>query len=88
MLLGHHDDDVLDEVVLQNVRHCSFNQTGQIAQLKGTLVSYCVPEIDAALRFELTEYASLLRALRTRDGMDLTAHLTKPSPLFLHKVNQ
>lgn len=36
--------------------------------------------VPAALHFELTEYASLLRALRTREAMDLTAHLTKPSP--------
>ena len=36
--------------------------------------------VPAALRFELTEYASLLRALRTSDATDLTAHLTKPSP--------
>jgi hypothetical protein len=40
--------------------------------------------LPAALHFELTEYASLLRALRTRDTMDLTAHLTKPSPFTLH----
>ena len=39
--------------------------------------------VPAALHFELTEYASLLRALRTRDAMDLTAHLTKPSPFTL-----
>ena len=39
--------------------------------------------IPAALHYELTEYASLLRALRTRDAMDLTAHLTKPSPFTL-----
>ena len=36
--------------------------------------------VPAALHSELTEYASLLRALRTRDAMDLTTHLTKPSP--------
>ena len=39
--------------------------------------------VPAALHFELTEYVSLLRALRTRDAMDLTAHLTKPSPFTL-----
>ena len=39
--------------------------------------------VPAALHFELTEYASLLRALRTRDVMDLTANLTKPSPFTL-----
>ena len=39
--------------------------------------------VPPALHFELTEYASLLRALRTRDVMDLTAHLTKPSPFTL-----
>ena len=39
--------------------------------------------VPAALHFELTEYASLLRALRTRDAMDLTAYLTKPSPFAL-----
>ena len=37
--------------------------------------------VSAALHYELTEYASLLRALRTSDTMDLTAHLTKPSTL-------
>ena len=39
--------------------------------------------VPASLHFELTEYASLLRALRTRDAMDLTTHLTKPSPFTL-----
>ena len=39
--------------------------------------------VSAALHFELTEYASLLRALRTRDAMDLTANITKPSPFTL-----
>jgi hypothetical protein len=43
--------------------------------------------VPAALHFELTEYASLLRALRTRDVMDLTAHLTKPSPFALDNDN-
>jgi hypothetical protein len=42
--------------------------------------------VSAALHFELTEYASLLRALRTRDAMDLTTHLTKPSPFSLHEL--
>jgi len=36
--------------------------------------------VPVALHSELTEYASLLRALRTRDAMDLTVHLKKPSP--------
>ena len=39
--------------------------------------------VPPALHFELTEYASLLRALRTRDVMDLTANLTRPSPFTL-----
>ena len=43
--------------------------------------------VPAALRFELTEYASLLRALRTKDAMDLAAHLTKPSPFTLPPRN-
>ena len=43
--------------------------------------------VPAALHFELTEYASLLRALRTRDVMDLTTHLTKPSPFTLPPQN-
>lgn len=33
--------------------------------------------IPAALHRELSEYASLLRALRTRDALDITKHLTK-----------
>ena len=44
--------------------------------------------VPAALHFELTEYASLLRALRTRDAMDLTTYLTKPSPFTLHPRNE
>ena len=44
--------------------------------------------VSAALHFELTEYASLLRALRTRDAMDLTANLTKPSPFTLPPQNE
>ena len=44
--------------------------------------------VPAALHFELTEYASLLCALRTRDAMDLTAHLAKPSPFTLSPQNE
>ena len=44
--------------------------------------------VPPALHFELTEYASLLRALRTRDAMDLTAHLTKPSPFTLRPQSE
>ncbi|KAF9530518.1 hypothetical protein CPB83DRAFT_165158 [Crepidotus variabilis] len=36
--------------------------------------------VPAALHNELSEYAALLRALRTRDTMDVTKHLVKPSP--------
>ncbi|PPQ70556.1 hypothetical protein CVT26_013142 [Gymnopilus dilepis] len=39
-----------------------------------------VPE---ALHHELSEYAALLRALRARDALDVTKHLTKPSPFAL-----
>lgn len=45
------------------------------------------------LHSELSEYASLLRALRTRNTLNLTPHLTKPSnrswsrwPLLLHHI--
>jgi hypothetical protein len=43
--------------------------------------------VPAALHHELTEYASLLRALRVRDAMDITKHITKPSPFALGVVN-
>ena len=43
--------------------------------------------VPAALRHELTEYASLLRALRTRDAMELTKQITRPSPFTLHPEN-
>ncbi|KAJ3515362.1 hypothetical protein NLJ89_g1811 [Agrocybe chaxingu] len=36
--------------------------------------------IPTALHNELSEYASLLRALRTRDALDVTKHLIKGSP--------
>ncbi|KDR77349.1 hypothetical protein GALMADRAFT_443338 [Galerina marginata CBS 339.88] len=39
--------------------------------------------VPAALHRELSEYASLLRALRVRDAMDITKQLTKPSPFVL-----
>ena len=42
-------------------------------------------KVSAALHRELSEYASLLRALRTRDTMDVTKYLTKPSP-FIKQV--
>ena len=39
--------------------------------------------VPAALHEELTEYAALMRALRTQDIMDLTKHITKDSPFTL-----
>jgi hypothetical protein len=44
--------------------------------------------VPAALHRELSEYASLLRALRTRDTMDVTKYLTKPSPFALNDDTQ
>ena len=50
----------------------------------GLLIRICIVMkkrgVPAALHSELTEYA-FLRALRTRDAMDLTAYLTMPSPV-------
>jgi len=43
--------------------------------------------IPAALHRELSEYASLLRALRTRDTLDVTKHLTKSSPFDLTQAS-
>lgn len=43
--------------------------------------------VPAALHHELTEYASLLRALRVRDAMDITKHITKPSPFAMGAVS-
>ncbi|PPQ71408.1 hypothetical protein CVT25_012754 [Psilocybe cyanescens] len=40
--------------------------------------------VPAALHHELSEYASLLRALRVRDAMDLTKHLLRPNPFLLN----
>ena len=37
------------------------------------------PHVPAAFHAELTEYSSLLRALRTRATADLTSHLTQGS---------
>ncbi|KAF9559777.1 hypothetical protein CPC08DRAFT_708531 [Agrocybe pediades] len=39
--------------------------------------------VPAALHQELSEYASLLRALRVRDAMDVTKHLVKGSPFAM-----
>jgi len=36
--------------------------------------------IPAALHSELTEYSSLIRALRTTNSLDVTSHITKPRP--------
>lgn len=43
--------------------------------------------VPAALHHELSEYASLLRALRTRDTQDVTKHLVKPSPYELSQAD-
>ena len=37
-------------------------------------------KVPAALHAELTEYSSMLRALRTTDTLDLAAHLMEPPP--------
>ncbi|KAI0772874.1 hypothetical protein BD413DRAFT_473523 [Trametes elegans] len=42
------------------------------------------PKVPAVLHSELTEYSSLLRALRTSSILDLAQHLTEPPPAFLH----
>ena len=36
--------------------------------------------VPGKLHFELTEYSSLLRALRTRSALDVTTQLTRPPP--------
>ncbi|KAI0649926.1 hypothetical protein C8Q79DRAFT_1006247 [Trametes meyenii] len=38
------------------------------------------PKVPAALHSELTEYSSLLRALRTSNTLDLVQHLAEPPP--------
>ena len=40
-------------------------------------------KVPAALHRELSEYSALLRALRSRDTMDVTKYLTKPSPFAM-----
>lgn len=41
------------------------------------------PKVPTALHSELTEYSSLLRALRTSHTLDLAQHLAEPPPLAL-----
>ena len=43
--------------------------------------------IPAALHAELTEYSSLLRALRTSDTLDLASHLIQPPPSFISQAS-
>ncbi|KAI1786908.1 hypothetical protein LXA43DRAFT_747453 [Ganoderma leucocontextum] len=45
------------------------------------------PRVPAALHAELTEYSSLLRALRTSDTLDLASHLTRPPPPFISQAS-
>ena len=45
------------------------------------------PRVPAALHAELTEYSSLLRALRTSNTLDLTSHLIQPPPSFISKAS-
>jgi len=52
-----------------------------------TLTAMAKRRVPAALHHELTEYASLLRALRVRDAMDITKHITKPSPFAIGVVD-
>ncbi|KAI0372524.1 hypothetical protein BV20DRAFT_76381 [Pilatotrama ljubarskyi] len=42
------------------------------------------PKVPAALHSELTEYSSLLRALRTSNTLDLVQHLAEPPPTASH----
>ena len=51
--------------------------------LPGPPCSVMKRRVPEALHHELTEYAALLRALRARDALDVTKHLTKPSPFAL-----
>ena len=41
------------------------------------------PKVPAALHSELSEYSSLLRALRTSDTLDLATQLTVPAPTLV-----
>ncbi|KAI8989122.1 hypothetical protein BD414DRAFT_486083 [Trametes punicea] len=45
------------------------------------------PKVPTALHSELTEYASLLRALRTSNILDLAQHLTGPPPPAFHSTS-
>ncbi|KAI0672304.1 hypothetical protein C8Q78DRAFT_1077841 [Trametes maxima] len=45
------------------------------------------PRVPAALHSELTEYSSLLRALRTSNTLDLVQHLAEPPPSPLRTVS-
>ncbi|KAF8241020.1 hypothetical protein L208DRAFT_1373997 [Tricholoma matsutake] len=36
--------------------------------------------VPAALHYELTQYSSLIRSLRTTSNLDVTSHITKPRP--------
>ncbi|KAI0634277.1 hypothetical protein C8Q77DRAFT_1056119 [Trametes polyzona] len=45
------------------------------------------PKVPTALHSELTEYSSLLRALRTTDTLDLTKHLAEPPPTSLQAIS-
>ncbi len=42
------------------------------------------PKVPTALHAELTEYSSLLRALRTSNTLDLVQHLAEPSLTSFH----
>ncbi|KAI0356891.1 hypothetical protein OH77DRAFT_1400196 [Trametes cingulata] len=42
------------------------------------------PKVPTALHSELTEYSSLLRALRTSNTLDLVQHLAEPPPTASH----
>ncbi|TBU63550.1 hypothetical protein BD310DRAFT_808559 [Dichomitus squalens] len=45
------------------------------------------PRVPTALHAELTEYSSLLRALRTSDTLDLVSQLTQPPPLSVSQAS-
>lgn len=43
--------------------------------------------VPAKLHHELAEYASLLRALRVRDTLDVTKHITQPNPFAVNTTH-
>ncbi|KAF8875220.1 hypothetical protein CPB84DRAFT_1829212 [Gymnopilus junonius] len=82
-LVEARDEDQTQSIRTRYDDGGAWKAVGVGRSVTGSLSSAMKRRVPDALHHELSEYAALLRALRVRDALDVTKHITKPSPFAL-----